>query len=200
MAAHKSRPRKPAFQKICRWLRRQALGTVDPRHPPTKADQPGQFEDLSPVEQVIGDTQAPIPTGNSVGLSRGDPSSSTGIDKPVVGIRHVDHNLKTGDRKRTLLKYETAVTELRAAIKLARPGWEEFQFPDFDNISEIGDGLDRLQNNIEKKLNAVKKPVGTSSSWNTVKNITGRLAVAMTPFAKNFLAISKEAQPVRSPS
>jgi hypothetical protein len=104
-----------------------------------------------------------------------------------------------GDGKRTLMRYVAAVGELRAALKLRRPGWESFEFPEFDAIPESEETLALLQEAIEGKLNSCQE-LGDRSIWRKGKMLAERLFVALSPFAKNFLTIAKEASESVRPS
>jgi hypothetical protein len=97
-----------------------------------------------------------------------------------------------GDRKRTLMRYVAAVEELKAALRLGRPGWEKFEFPEFDIIPESDGSLALLQEAIDEKLNASDE-FGDRSIWQKGKKMAERLFVALSPFAKNFLTVAKGA-------
>lgn len=98
----------------------------------------------------------------------------------------------SGDRKRTLMRYIAAVEELNAALRLRRPGWETFEFPKFDVIPESNESLVLLQEAIEEKLNA-SHDLQDKSIWQKGKMLAERLFVALSPFAKIFLIIAREA-------
>ena len=97
-----------------------------------------------------------------------------------------------GDRKRTLMRYVAAVEELKAALSLRRPGWEEFEFPEFDVIPESDGSLALLQEAIDEKLNSCQD-LGDKSIWQQGKTLAERLFVALSPFANNFLTVAKGA-------
>ena len=99
---------------------------------------------------------------------------------------------RQGDRKRTLMRYITAVEELKAALSLRRPGWETFEFPEFDIIPESDESLALLQAAIEEKLNSSQE-LGDTNMWQKGKMLAGRLFVALSPFAKSFLTVAKGA-------
>jgi hypothetical protein len=97
-----------------------------------------------------------------------------------------------GDRKRTLMRYTAAVDELKAALRLRRPGWETFEFPDFDVLPENVTNLALLQEAIDEKLSSCHG-LSDKGIWQKGKLIAERLFVALSPFAKSFLTVAKEA-------
>lgn len=100
--------------------------------------------------------------------------------------------LRPGDRKRTLMRYIAAVEELKSALRLSRPGWETFEFPEFDIIPESNESLTLLQEAIEEKLNT-SHDLQDKTIWQKGKILVERLFVGLSPFAKNFLTIARGA-------
>jgi hypothetical protein len=99
-----------------------------------------------------------------------------------------------GDRSRTMMRYVAAVEELRAALRLRRPGWETFDFPDFDKMPESVGNIALLQKAIDEKLGSCHD-LGDKGIWQKGKLLAERLFVALSPFAKTVLTVAKDASP-----
>ena len=138
-----------------------------------------------------------------VGSSVSDPflGSRFPVQEEAVPTKTCPTNSVTpslGDRKRTLMRYVAAVGELRAALRLRRPGWETFEFPEFDVIPESIGNLALLQEAIDEKL-SLCRDLGDKGIWQKGKLLAERLFVALSPFANFFLTVAKEAsQSVRA--
>jgi hypothetical protein len=91
-----------------------------------------------------------------------------------------------GDRNRTLMRYIAAVEHLKAALKLRQPGWETFEFPEFDVIPESNGSLALLRTAIDEKLDSYQE-LRDVSVWQKGKTLVERLFVASSPFVKNIL-------------
>jgi hypothetical protein len=133
----------------------------------------------------------------SIRSSLSIPGSQSHLLRHQVELTDMDSNMNSltqhaGDRKRTLMRYVAAVEELKSALKLGRPGWEKFEFPEFDVIPESDGSLALLQEAIDEKLNA-SKDLGDINIWQKGKKMAERLFVALSPFAKNFLTVAKGA-------
>src|SRR5436190_23518783 len=59
----------------------------------------------------------------------------------TIPMRNPSFTPPIGDRKRTLMRYVAAVEELKDALAIRRPGWETFEFPEFDIIPESDGSL-----------------------------------------------------------
>ena len=90
------------------------------------------------------------------------------------------------------MRYVAAVEELKDALALRRPGWETFEFPEFDIIPESDGSLALLQAAIDEKL-GLCKGLGDTDIWQKGKILAERLFVALSPFAKSFLTVAKGA-------
>lgn len=127
------------------------------------------------------DTSSPSRGGYREVVAATEQSANPSLSTPAAG-----------DRKRTLMRYVAAVEELKAALSLRRPGWEIFEFPEFDVIPESDESLALLQEAIDEKLNSCQD-LGDKSIWQQGKTLAERLFVALSPFANNFLSVAKGA-------
>jgi hypothetical protein len=83
---------------------------------------------------------------------------------------------------------------LKASLSGARNEWGSFEFPEIDAIPEHE--VSKLQAGIKKLLNDRKEATENPTKWETCKGIAENVFIAMSPFAKHFLTVAKEAQSV----
>ena len=105
----------------------------------------------------------------------------------------------SGDRQRTLMRYEMAVTALKSSLQFDRTGSETFLFYELENVPEDEWNLGLLHNTIEGWLTSRKDAATDRGLWKKAEKLAEQLFTAMCPFAKNFLAIAKDIQGVCNP-
>jgi hypothetical protein len=117
----------------------------------------------------------------------------------AVGMPSESVGTGTSSTKRALMRYIASVEELKSALLLAeRPGWEAFNFPEFEKVPETEESMLLLQEAIEERL-AARAEAPDEGLWQKGQLLAQRLFVASTPFVKNALVLSKAAtQSVRT--
>jgi hypothetical protein len=114
-------------------------------------------------------------------------------DEPET--RQSDQTLHSGDRKRTEERYKKAAKQIQESMKHARGRWEPFKIqaelfevPTFHwGTDPTKDSLHNFRAEIEKVLEALKVEH---------KGYGEQIFKAISPVAKNFLRIAKQAQSV----
>jgi hypothetical protein len=98
------------------------------------------------------------------------------------------------DTTNVMLRYERAREKLQVSLKAARNEWGSFDFAVLSAIPE--DDVARLQGEINKVLDARKEAKDNPTKWRMCKGIVENVFTAMSPFAKNFLSVTKDAAQV----
>ena len=96
-----------------------------------------------------------------------------------------------GDRKATEERYKTAAKKLEEALKCRRANWKAFDIPTVSLDISTNDPIPLLREQIQSTLEARKTLVENRDFWTRAKGIVERSFTAMSPFAKNFLAIAE---------
>src|SRR5262249_47623860 len=99
------------------------------------------------------------------------------------------------DTTRSLERYREEVLRLKLALQNRRKEWGSFDFRELGSIPENED-ITILQSEVEKVLDAKKNSLANKTAWTTVKSIIEQGYMALTPFAKTFLSVAKNAQSV----
>jgi hypothetical protein len=99
------------------------------------------------------------------------------------------------DQRRVLSRYKEAATQLKEAIKIRRGSSDPF---DFEELSDEPEDFDDAQ--FKNKINAILTSRETSTKdkngWSKFTYTLECVFTALSPFAKNFLTIAKNAQSV----
>ena len=98
-----------------------------------------------------------------------------------------------GDDKRTTLRYTKAVKDLKKSLELGRENWVGFAFPDVESVSET---ITPMRGELETALNAWKLSRENPDLWSKAKQRAAQIFTATSPFFKNFLTVSMNAQSV----
>jgi hypothetical protein len=132
-------------------------------------------------------------------ITSSDVSSSTASSQTMETqrIEHMNPPNVSGDRKRTEKRYEKAVQQLEASLRLKFRGanWQTFEVPRFNDIIEK-DPFPQIRTDIEKMLDTREESIKDQSFWSKSKNIMGNIFTATSPIAKNLLTIAKEGSSV----
>jgi hypothetical protein len=101
------------------------------------------------------------------------------------------------DTNRAYQRYENAKRKITDSLKIRRNDWESFDFPQLNGHSEQEE-LSTLRSEINNVLESRKRTVRASlSTWSKSKAIVENFT-AISPFAKNFLTVAKDAQQVKT--
>jgi hypothetical protein len=104
-----------------------------------------------------------------------------------------------GDYKSTLERYQKAVKVLHETLReKSSSEWGSFELPELDNLNDL-DGLRKIRERIHLATENRKESIKNPSMLSKLNVIMERTFTAMSPFAKNLLAIAKEGQSVHSP-
>jgi hypothetical protein len=104
-----------------------------------------------------------------------------------------------GDYKSTSERYQKAVKVLRETLRgKSNSAWGSFELPELDDLSDL-DGLRKVREGINVATEFRKESLKNPSMLSKLNVIMERTFTAMSPFAKNLLAIAKEGQSVHSP-
>ena len=121
------------------------------------------------------------------------PTPTTSTDSTVQCPPPSD--AKTGDRQRTRARYLDAVKLLEEAVKAYQGRWGSFDFPELKGEPEnFEDSLFREK--INTVMDARKNDVSDQTVWAKCRDAVQCAFTAFSPFAKNFLTITKEGQAV----
>jgi len=101
-----------------------------------------------------------------------------------------------GDRERSRERYTEASQLLHDAVKGKSDKWGAFDFPDLKGEPE-GFRDSEFKNKINAVLQSRKEAMQGLSGWRKCEHAVQCAFTAFSPFAKNFLTISKEAQQVQ---
>ena len=100
------------------------------------------------------------------------------------------------DTARTQERYETAVKQLKDALKVLHEDWKTFQFSEVEQLSEKEDAV-KLQAEINKVLEARKSSLQNRTNWAKCKGVVELVFTTLSPFAKNILGVAANIQSVR---
>ena len=103
-----------------------------------------------------------------------------------------------GDTRRTEIRYDKAVRNLKEALALPHSDWEVFQPPAFEDITNY-DSLAQLQADVTRVLDTRQATCASPQNrklWSLGKRAIERSFVAISPVAKNVLQILKEGSSV----
>jgi len=101
-------------------------------------------------------------------------------------------NVAFGDRERTEKRHTEATNRLEEALTLRNIKWETFHIPDLRFTNS--ESFPKLQQEIEKMLNAPKIPITDQTHWSKIKDMMERMFTAISPFSKHFLTVAINAQ------
>jgi hypothetical protein len=129
-------------------------------------------------------------------ITSSDVSSSTASSQ-TIGSQRIDPSNVSGDRKRTEKRYEKAIQQLEASLRLKFRGanWQPFEIPTFNDIIEK-DPFPQIRMDVEKMLDTREESIKDRSFWSKSKNIMGNIFTSTSPIAKNLLTIAKEGSSV----
>jgi len=102
------------------------------------------------------------------------------------------------DRERTKERYAEAATLLEASLKGRQRNWGSFEFPELSGEPEGFNDL-KFRHKIEFALESRRNSVKDKTGWSRGRDIIECIFTALSPLAKNFLAIAKDGQAVPSP-
>jgi hypothetical protein len=103
-----------------------------------------------------------------------------------------------GGRDRALVRYKEAANMLKESIKAREGSWGSFDLPGL--TGEPGDFDDaQFRKSINLALASKETAIKDRQSWSKCTHTVECIFIALSPFAKNFLTIAKNAQSVRSP-
>ena len=118
-------------------------------------------------------------------------SATSSQDSQASQAVNTDYN----DRQRALNRYKKAVEQLKEAIKIRKGPWDSFDFEEFNDEPE---GFDDSQ--FKNKINAILISRETSikdrKGWSKFTYAVEYVFTAFSPFAKNLLMVTKNAQSV----
>jgi hypothetical protein len=106
-------------------------------------------------------------------------------------------NKESGDRQRTKARYIEATKSLEEVIKGCRSQWGSFDFPELRGEPENPNDS-QFKHKINMILDAQKSGIKDQSAWEKCKHTIQCVFSALSPFAKNFLMIVTQGQPVPS--
>ena len=102
-----------------------------------------------------------------------------------------------GDRDRTISRYKNAAIELKQSINTSQGPLRSFIIEGLtDEPGDFDDAQFRTQINLA--LTSKEAEIKDQASWARCKNTIECIFKALSPFAKNFLTVAKEAQSVQS--
>src|SRR5262249_47175907 len=118
-------------------------------------------------------------------------TSSTGASEGQVQISSVKQDY--GDREHTWNRYKEASNILRQSIRSHEGSWGSFEL----DLGEPEDTNDpEFRSELQKILAAREGAIKDKSSWSKFGDTIECIFASISPFAKNFLTIAKEAQSV----
>ena len=104
----------------------------------------------------------------------------------------------TEDRQRTISRYFDAAKLLEETVKVIGSRWGSFDFPELNGEPEdFNDSL--FSEKICAVMDARKSNISNKTAWRTCRHAVQCAFTAFSPFAKNFLTIAKDPQPVILP-
>ena len=108
---------------------------------------------------------------------------------------HPPSDAKSGDRQRTRIRYFESVKLLGDAIKANQDKWGLFDFPELK-----GEPEDFNDSQFREKINTVmyaqRNDIIDQTAWEKCRHAVQCAFTAFSPFAKNFLTITKNIQAV----
>lgn len=102
---------------------------------------------------------------------------------------------RAGDRQRTRKKYLDATKLLEASLKTYGEKWGLFDFPELNGEPETFEDS-QFREKINAIMDAQKSKVNDQNAWAKCKHGLQCAYIAFSPFAKNFLTITKDVQVV----
>ena len=151
---------------------------------PRKRDRflhPFKKERPSPSSPLLSPQRSPKPSPS--------PSQISLVDQYSVSITE-----SVGDTERTRLRYVEAVKLLDDAVK-GSP-WGFFGFPELKGEPQEFDDPE-FREKINFAMEARKSSVDNLTAWWKCKDAVGHFCKSFSPFAKNFLAVTKDASAVK---
>ena len=165
----------------------QSPGTVSTTPPTTGPGLP------------TSESQTPPPASPAIPASISSPAAEEQTPQPTSTTPSVASRPPTaevyGDRERTRERYKEASKLLQDAVK-RHEKWEAFDFPELTGEPE-GFNDSQFKNKINAVLQSRKQALKDLSGWKKCEHAIQCAFTAFSPFAKNFLTISKEAQQVQ---
>lgn len=130
----------------------------------------------------------------SIHVSQTSDDRSGQYTYPLTGLQLPEYG-STGDRERAKQRYAIAVEELLKAVQLRPPGWETFELPPLNDVS-VDDPIPHMRLEIDKLLASKMNSNNNQSIWSKTKNLVEKVVTALSPFAKHFLLVAREAAKV----
>jgi len=155
---------------------------------PAISNQAPQTEELDKPEVHRGSLSADLSVLKA-DVERAPDGATNSV--PVVGLEFS----KDPDTVRAVERYQKAVARWRDIINVRRDDLGIFQFPELSTIEENPDIL-VLRDEVNKILESRKHSIRNTAAWSKSKEIVETMFRALSPFAKNFLNISRNAQSV----
>ena len=99
------------------------------------------------------------------------------------------------DRQQAVNRYKKAAEQLKEAIKIRKRLWGSF---DFEELSNEPEGFDdsEFKNKINAVLTLRESSINDRKGWSKFTYAVECVFTAFSPFAKNFLIATKDAQSV----
>jgi hypothetical protein len=139
-----------------------------------------QKEKTSPTPEKRSLTPPQIPTAGA----------STAVGAPPVQDR-------SGDSQRATARYLEAAKALEEVVNGCKSQWGSFDFPDLKGEPINPTDLE-FKHKIDTVLEVQKSALKDQTAWEKCKHTIQCVFSALSPFAKNFLAIAANAQSVQS--
>lgn len=191
MAGNKEGQGSRKITKLLRILKRGPEHVLQADNQYSSSDQSGAFVPSWKVFDCRQTTRTVTTPGIAMGTE--ERQIPSGPRPPNTQPRHKSDPF--GDRKRTEQRYNEAVKKLENALKLRPSNWEAFETPNLADISD-NDPIPQLRAALDKMLDSRKSSIKNQDVWSKCKKTMTQIFTAMSPFAKIFLQIAKDAQAV----
>jgi hypothetical protein len=146
-------------------------------------------------EGLVEPSNVELPaTESSAHLSQASDDRSIQCTYPMTNPQSPEYG-SIDDRERTKQRYVTAAEELKKAVQLHPPGWEIFELPPLSDISVV-DPIPQMRSEIDKILASRMNSANNQSIWSKGKNLVEKFFTVLSPFAKHFLLVAREAAKV----
>jgi hypothetical protein len=116
---------------------------------------------------------------------------------PSTAVRAPPVRDPSGDRRRATTRYLQAAKALEGVVNGCKSQWGSFNFPELKGEPLNPTDL-QFKRRIDTVLEAQKGGLKDQAAWEKCKHAIQCVFSALSPFAKNFLAIAANAQSVQS--